>query len=89
MAARNTGNPPVTELAGMCPCGCGPLADLHERGFQVASLPDEERLAGLDELDRLLTLARHDAQLLDGRDFDPTKWDEGHRLIGLLKERAS
>jgi hypothetical protein len=54
----------------------------------VADLPDEERLAALDKLERLLRRAERDMRLLDGRDFKMRPWVEAYRLLDILRERA-
>lgn len=88
---RPTMTEALAEVFGheMCPCGCGPRATLHERGFTVADLPDEERLAELDEVERLLRKGQRDAMLLDGRHYDDRPYEEALSLLALLRERAT
>jgi hypothetical protein len=72
-----------------CSCGCGSRATLHERGFTVADLPDEARLAALAAIERLLREAERSAELLDGRHHDPERFREAFRLIELLRQHAT
>jgi hypothetical protein len=69
----------------MCPCGCGPRATLHLRGFTVV----DEREQALTHIENLLRQAERDAAFLGGRDHDPGLYDEAYRLLDLLRERAS
>ena len=71
----------------MCPCGCGPRATLHLRGFTVSDPPDE-RLVWLDQIEALLRQGERDASLLDARDHDAARWEEALALIEVLRTRA-
>lgn len=62
------------------------ISDREQLLRELDDFGTSERKAAFDLLSEMIRKVERDASLLDGRDHDPSGFDEALRLIGLLRE---